>query len=239
MIWEFSMSAIFYKLSLFLIALAIPPFLVLGSVQIAMTEAFLRFEYNRADFPPDYYGLSTQQRLDYAPYVLQYVLSDANVSPLAALRSPDGSALFTPRELQHMIDVKVISQRAKNVFRGVVAILILLSVLLLRTSEGRIILRRSLSNGAVLLLTSLILLVVGMLINWQAFFSGFHSLFFASGTWVFEYSDSLIRLFPVHFWQDAAVTISVISSISAVLILIVCWLWDRRILRQSLRGPTI
>jgi integral membrane protein (TIGR01906 family) len=37
---------------------------------------------------------------------------------------------------------------------------------------------------------------------WQ-FFTLFHDLFFASGSWQFEFSDSLIRLFPLPFWEDA------------------------------------
>ncbi len=35
-----------------------------------------------------------------------------------------------------------------------------------------------------------------------AFFSGFHALFFEGDSWLFAYSDTLIRLFPLRFWQD-------------------------------------
>jgi uncharacterized membrane protein len=35
-----------------------------------------------------------------------------------------------------------------------------------------------------------------------AFFTGFHALFFTGDSWLFEYSDTLIRLFPLRFWQD-------------------------------------
>lgn len=35
-----------------------------------------------------------------------------------------------------------------------------------------------------------------------AFFEGFHSLFFEGDSWLFLYSDTLIRLFPLRFWQD-------------------------------------
>jgi integral membrane protein (TIGR01906 family) len=36
---------------------------------------------------------------------------------------------------------------------------------------------------------------------WQ-FFTLFHALFFEGDSWVFLYSDTLIRLFPIRFWQD-------------------------------------
>ena len=39
-----------------------------------------------------------------------------------------------------------------------------------------------------------------------AFFSAFHGLFFAEGTWTFPSDSVLIRLFPESFWTMAGVT---------------------------------
>jgi integral membrane protein (TIGR01906 family) len=39
-------------------------------------------------------------------------------------------------------------------------------------------------------------------IFWQ-FFTAFHGMFFEGDSWLFAYSDTLIRLYPVRFWQDA------------------------------------
>jgi uncharacterized membrane protein len=51
-----------------------------------------------------------------------------------------------------------------------------------------------------------IIVIVGMAINpdvfWR-FFTAFHSLFFEGDSWLFLFSDTLIRLFPIRFWQDA------------------------------------
>jgi uncharacterized membrane protein len=35
------------------------------------------------------------------------------------------------------------------------------------------------------------------------FFTLFHALFFEGDSWLFLNSDTLIRLFPIRFWQDA------------------------------------
>ncbi len=47
---------------------------------------------------------------------------------------------------------------------------------------------------------------VGILLNpdvfWQ-FFTLFHKIFFSGDSWLFYYSDTLIRLFPMRFWEDA------------------------------------
>ena len=45
-----------------------------------------------------------------------------------------------------------------------------------------------------------------------SFFGWFHSLFFSANTWLFEYSDTLIRLFPIRFWQDTFLAAAAIGT---------------------------
>ena len=47
----------------------------------------------------------------------------------------------------------------------------------------------------------LLTLVIGLLavVAWQAWFVAFHEVFFAPGSWTFNYTDTLIRLFPEKF----------------------------------------
>jgi integral membrane protein (TIGR01906 family) len=45
---------------------------------------------------------------------------------------------------------------------------------------------------------------------WQ-FFTVFHSLFFSEDSWMFLYSDTLIRLFPMRFWQDAFIFAGIVT----------------------------
>jgi uncharacterized membrane protein len=45
-------------------------------------------------------------------------------------------------------------------------------------------------------------------------------MFFAQGTWQFLYSDTLIRMFPEQFWFDAALVIGTLTSLGAIVILI-------------------
>ena len=57
--------------------------------------------------------------------------------------------------------------------------------------------------------------VVGVLgvLGWEQFFTQFHSVFFASGTWTFSLQDTLIRLFPGQFWVDAGIVIGCVEAI--------------------------
>jgi uncharacterized membrane protein len=51
----------------------------------------------------------------------------------------------------------------------------------------------------------------GALAFWQ-FFTLFHGLFFEGDSWLFLYSDTLIRLFPIRFWQDVFLAAALITT---------------------------
>jgi integral membrane protein (TIGR01906 family) len=53
--------------------------------------------------------------------------------------------------------------------------------------------------------------MVAVLVAFSVFFVFFHQVFFESGTWVFRFSDTLIRLFPQRFWRDAFIAIGLLS----------------------------
>jgi len=45
-----------------------------------------------------------------------------------------------------------------------------------------------------------VLAAVAAVTDFDTFFSAFHGVFFAEGTWTFPYDSLLIRLFPEPFW---------------------------------------
>ena len=211
-----------------LVTLAVPVLLVLISVRLVMTETYLWLEYNKPDFPPDPYGLTLVDRLHYAPYAVQYLTGSAGIDYLRDLTDPDGRRLFNERELGHMLDVKTVTRVAFAVLGVTIILFTLLSVALSASPEGRRALRQGLFNGGLIMLAILASLLLALSLNWDAVFTQFHELFFASGSWVFEYSDALIRLFPVRFWQDAALTVGGLSGTGAILMMAGVWWWERR-----------
>jgi len=210
-----------------LVTLMVPVLLALISVRLVMTETYLVLEYNKPDFPPDEYGFTLADRLRLAPYALQYIMGNAGIEYLGNLTVDNGQPLSTQGELQHMIDVKTVVHAGMLVLAATAVLFVVVVGIMARSSEGRRWLRRGLFSGALLVLVILAGLVTLLVVNWDTFFTGFHDLFFASGTWVFDYSDTLIRLFPVRFWQDAALTIGGTSAVGALIILIGCWWWAR------------
>ena len=69
--------------------------------------------------------------------------------------------------------------------------------------------------GAWLTVVLLVVAAATALLGWEQFFTAFHSLFFSSGTWTFSVTDTLIRLYPMQFWVDAAVTVALVALVGA------------------------
>lgn len=191
-----------------------PVLTVLIAVRLVMTPLFLQIEYTRPGFPADYYGFTTEDRLNYAPYAVHYLLNSEDIDFLGDLTFPDGNSLFNMRELQHMRDVKIVTQIAFLVAVIMGILVILTAIYLYRVSRPTLL--NGLRNGAVLTLVIILSIVIGAVFNWEYFFTAFHRIFFEDGTWMFLYSDTLIRLFPEQFWFDAALTIGGIVLITSL-----------------------
>jgi integral membrane protein (TIGR01906 family) len=65
---------------------------------------------------------------------------------------------------------------------------------------------------------ALVALLAYVLLNFNNFFTNFHRLFFEGGSWMFSYSDTLIRLFPIRFWSDVALIIGCGSLLEGLLL---------------------
>lgn len=194
------------------------PFALIGlGLRLLLTPAFLQIEYNMPYFPPDEYGFTKEDRLKWAPYALDYLVNDADISYLGDLRFDDGTPLYNERELSHMDDVKLVTQgalRAWYISLGLLALLGLWAWFGGWWSEYRLGLMRGGWLMVGLAVTVGLIVLVGIAINpnvfWN-FFAGFHSLFFEGDSWMFLYSDTLIRLFPIRFWQDTFLLAAVIA----------------------------
>ena len=211
------------------LTIMVPILLTLASVRLVMTPLFLQIEYNRPGFPVDDYGFTTEDRLEYAPYAINYLLNNADISYLGDLTFPNERPLYTNSELGHMEDVKVVTRLAFMILLiGGIATAILIGYLLMqRTKQAKSIIRRSLQDGALLTLGIIGFIVLTAVIAWDLFFDSFHGLFFESGTWRFAYSDTLIRLFPEQLWFDVAILIGVLTVTGAIVMLLLVWRWGK------------
>jgi integral membrane protein (TIGR01906 family) len=195
----------------------LPLVLVLGAVQLLVTDQYLAFEYGKGTFPPDPYGLSQAQRLEYASANFRFV---REAQPLAALAGQqlEGRPAYNARELGHMQDVQTVFQASTWIWQIALILTLLLAFTLGFRAENRPALARAFKWGG--LVSAALVGTLGLLalVAWQVWFVAFHQVFFAAGTWTFEYSDTLIRLFPNRFWFDAALTVAGLTTGAGVLV---------------------
>ena len=217
-----------------LIILAMPVLIVLLSARIMVNTWYPSFEYAKANFPPDLFGFTQAQRLEFGTISINFLNApeppEVAVKMLEALRLPGtDQPMFTIYENQHMVDVKRLMDqlwRVLAIAAGVVDHRIWLSCSshAARAAEGY----AAIFGGGLLttgLLTALILLV---LLAWNWFFVAFHGVFFDAGTWTFNWSDSLIRLFPDKFWFDAGVLLVGGALVAGVIVMGVGYVLGRR-----------
>lgn len=188
------------------VIVAVPVVIIFTSVRLALVPWYLEFEYGRAGFPADTSGFSSAERLQYARTAIDYLLGEAGDTRLKDATTQNGQPLYNERELSHMVDVQAVVQSV--LWAGWLAVIVLASgALLLALMRQHVELRNGLLWGAIGLVVGLLLLLAYIGINFESFFTNFHRIFFANGTWTFEYTDALIRLFPIQFWVDVSVLV--------------------------------
>lgn len=224
---DLALPLVMQRLIQVLIVLALPPTLVLVSVRLVMTEQFLQFEYNRPGFPEDNYGFSTEDRLEYGPFGVLYLVNNEPITYLSDLEI-DGRPAFNARELKHMEDVQVVTIRAFQFLMVTGAIVAGGAVLLARNRSSRPRLMLALRRGGQLTIGLMISGIVAVVVAWGFFFDSFHELFFADGTWQFRRSDTLIRLYPEQFWFDAALSIGILTIVGSAICIGGAWYWHRQ-----------
>ena len=186
----------------FLTTLLIPIFLTLLGIRILLTPIFPEIEYRVPNFPPDQYGFTQTERIHWAKNAIEYLNNDAGPEFLGDLTFDDGFPLYKDREVSHMLDVKILIQVAMKVWGGAVGALILLGIVAKTTESTPAFFTGARRGGWLTLILTASLGILASIDFWE-FFAQFHHLFFEGTTWIFEYSDTLIRLFPMRLWQDA------------------------------------
>ena len=200
----------------FLIPIFVVFFIILTSVGLWMDPLLWDAIYNSPGFPPDTYGFTAKDRSTYARISLEYMLNGAGISFLGDQKFPDGSPLFNERELSHMADVKRLA-RSSIVTWAVLAVLIAGSGVLAYRQKWMPVWGRALSLGGWLTIGFILMIFVFVATSFDTLFTDFHHLFFTGDSWLFLYSDTLIRLFPIAFWQDAFIIVGVAAGILSVL----------------------
>jgi integral membrane protein (TIGR01906 family) len=200
-----------------LVTIIIPLVLILLGMRLLLTPAFVETEYRMPNFPTDDYGFDLKARLYWSKIALQYLLNDADISFLGDLHFEDGSQVYNERELKHMMDVKIWTRIFLDILYATLGCLAVLGVWAWRGKWWGDYCR-SLKRGGWLAVALVIAMGLFGALSFSKFFVLFHSLFFEGVSWQFPYSDTLIRLFPVRFWQDAFVAVAAVALLGGIVL---------------------
>jgi integral membrane protein (TIGR01906 family) len=221
-----------FRKFLLIISILTPIFLITSGMRTALSPVFVNLEYKLPNFPPDTYGFTTEERFVWANYSIQYILGKVSEEEFSALQFPDGAPLFNEREISHMIDVHDLTVVMLAIWR--VLILVLTIVLFLGWKYNQLhALLHALESGSRITLTIILGILVYVWINFNQLFTIFHQIFFKGDSWLFYLSDTLIRLFPIKFWQDLFIYIGSFCILTSSILIILGRLVDKKIEAQS------
>jgi integral membrane protein (TIGR01906 family) len=208
------------KLSLllsWLVTILVPLALLMLGARLLMTSPYLEMEYRMPGFPADSYGFTLQDRLKWSKPSVEYLVNGAGISFLSDLKFDNGKPIYNERELSHMADVKKVVQALLKLWMGDIVLLVLLGLWAWKGNWLADYLWGWKRGGFVTAGLLIVMAAFAAVSFWQ-FFTWFHSLFFSGDTWLFEFSDTLIRLFPIRFWEDAVAWIGGFSILLGLVI---------------------
>lgn len=159
-------------------------------------------------------GLSSARMLEVAEQVRAFVVSGEG--QLSA--TIDGRPAFDASAVSHLVDVRIVLRQARLVtglLAAGLAVWIGYEVVRRRTSRVVRALRVGSATAAVIVLLAGLIAVS----DFDTFFTAFHGLFFAAGTWTFPYDSLLIQLFPEPFWAIGGATWAGVVLLGAA----ACW----------------
>lgn len=196
-----------------------PLVILMLSVRLLMTPVFARIEYRVPGFPDDPFGFSLEDRLEWSAPSITYLVNNEGIDYLQNLAFEDGTPIYNDNELSHMEDVKAVVT-GMRIGLAVTAVVLLGIIVLAVKQDWRRALSLAFRRGgwATVGLIAAILLFVA--VAFDPLFTWFHKIFFQDGTWMFYTSDTLIRLFPMRFWQDAFIAVGLLSLLCGGLLIV-------------------
>ena len=203
------------------VTVLLPLVVLMVSVRLLITPLYAKVEYRMPGFPEDPYGFTLEDRLKWSAPSIEYLVNSEGINYLGDLAFDDGEPIYNSSELSHMADVKTVVTGMRIALAALMVGLLAVTVIAVRKGwrdSFLLALRRGGWGVLGLIATILILLVV----NFDQLFTWFHQMFFTSGTWQFYTSDTLIRLFPMRFWQDAFIAVGLISVVIGLLLVLLC-----------------
>ena len=162
-------------------------------------------------------GLDEALTLQTAEAVRRFVL-DPDAPPLPA--QVGARPGFDTDAVAHLVDVRNVMVPARTLAILLGAAIAVWAVLRGRSAAGRRIVGSALTGGGAALLGGGALAALAGLLDFEALFAWFHTLFFAEGTWLFPADALLIGVFPLPFWIAAGAVWGLLAGLLAAALVV-------------------
>ena len=205
-----------------LFLLALPLFLVLSNVRIAANElAVYRYAFDRYG-AEERTGVARADLDRAARDIVLYFRDDRDLLDIRVAIDGQEQALFNPREVLHMRDVKGLMGGAFSVQELSLAYVVgYIAVVYLWARERSLRhLARLVALGGALTLAALALATAAVVAGFDDLFRRFHVISFSNDLWKLDPDrDRLIQMFPQGFWFDATLGVGLLTIAEAALLL--------------------
>lgn len=214
------------KLAQIFLGISLFTLLVVAAIRTISSPALLAYEYNKTSFPEDAYGFSQEKRLEYATAALNYATKPLPETYLAS-QVDDGHPLYNERELSHMVDVQRVFLAVWKAGWAAGILALASGVWLIADKRKRTQIAKTVRSAGIW--TAAVLGLIGVLafVGWDTWFGLFHKLFFIPGSWQFNLTDTLIRLFPTKFWFDSALIATGLIAAGGLILAILGWAFEK------------
>ncbi len=207
--------------------LIIPLMLVSAVAKVEMQYLpFYQYQYEK-NYISEITGFSNEELMLITRHLIQFFNNKVESAQLMVEKDDKPFYLFHDYEIEHLNDVKTLFHSLFQVLIITLSYFIayLIFTMISRNKNRWYYFWKGLRNGNILTLVLLIALGAAVFLGFNNIFIKFHYLVFgdpASSPWILDArTDYLIMMYPLNFWQDAAILgIAVIIIVSLLLALI-------------------
>lgn len=201
------------KLLRLLLAISVAILLIATPLYLLVEPGYVHRFYARPDFPlSSRFTPAERQRL--SDVLVNYLRGRATLEDMVTLRTDAGDVAMLPGEVQHMVDVKMVTDGFFIAHGVALALAGVISLLML--PKEPLAWSRAVRHGIWGTAALLVVVAVSAIANFDLFFDLFHRIFFQEGTWLFYYEDTLIQLYPLPLWiravADMVIAITVMAA---------------------------
>jgi integral membrane protein (TIGR01906 family) len=208
---EANLSTALSSLVRIVVILAVPILLIASPLYLYVSSGFVSFQYDRW-YVETSSRFEREEREALSDVLIGFLRHRATEADMATLRTRDGALAMRPEEVQHIVDVGRVMDGffvAQWVALGLLTAAVALAAASRRWRE----LAQGLTLGVWITMGLMATVLLGAMVNFDAFFTLFHKLFFTGDSWLFYVEDMLIQLYPIGFWVGA-VTLMVLTIVA-------------------------